>query len=366
MIYTASTQTIAWFKNLHQADNLEIAPPYQRRPVWALRQKSQLIESILLALPIPEIYVHTTTSADGETHYAVVDGQQRIRAILEFIGIDRDEPDFNGFALEQLDNSASPWKDKRLEDLTPEQKQQFYGYKLSVRVLEGATDAEVREMFRRLNKYLTKLNEQELRNAIYSGPFVTFVNDLADDDYWAENRLVSPALIRRMKDIEFVSELVVGIIDGPQGSSVLDDYYLQYETYQDEFPRQRDVKRLFDKTKAAIQAVLPEIKDTRWRNRTDFYSLFVASAHLLREHLLPQVQIAHLRTTLNRFANGVDQKIGDDAANVSATIAQYARASVKGSNEKSRRAARHEALLATMQGHFRRLAGSRLRRLALR
>ncbi len=334
------------------ADNLEIKPPYQRRPVWALRQKSQLIESMLLELPIPEIYVHTTTSPDGETHYAVVDGQQRIRAILQFIGIDRDEQDFNAFALEPLENPDSPWKDKRLEDLTPEQKALFYSYKLSVRVLEDATDSEVREMFKRLNKYLTKLNDQELRNAIYSGPFVTFVNDLADDDYWAENRLVSPALIRRMKDIEFVSELVIGTIDGPQGSVVLDEYYLQYETYQDEFPRQREIKRLFDKTLRTIQTVLPEIKDTRWQNRTDFYSLFVATAHLLRENNLPQAQFARLRNTLAEFARRVDLRIADEAVAVPENIAEYARAVEKGSNEKSRRAARHEALLTSVQRHF--------------
>jgi hypothetical protein len=350
--YTSSTQTIAWFKNLYIDDNLEIKPPYQRRPVWALRQKSQLIESLLLELPIPEIYVHTTTSPDGETHYAVVDGQQRIRAILQFIGIDKDETDFNQFALEQLENVQSPWRDKKLEDFTPQQKQNFYAYKLSVRVLEAATESEVREMFKRLNKYLTKLNEQELRNAIYSGPFVTFVNALADDDYWAENRLVSPALIRRMKDIEFVSELVIGAIDGPQGSNALDEYYLQYETYDEEFPGQRDIKRLFDRTLRTVQTLTPDIKNTRWKNRTDFYSLFVAIAHLLRTHNLSQNQVAPLKRAVTDFARHVDAAIENPAAAVPANAREYARAAEKGSSEKSRRAARHAALLDSIQGHF--------------
>src|SRR5260370_4962904 len=116
-----------------------------------------------------------------------------------------------------------------------------------------------------------------------------------------------------MKDIEFVSELVIGTIDGPQGSVVLDEYYLQYETYQDEFPRQREIKRLFDKTLRTIQTVLPEIKDTRWQNRTDFYSLFVATAHLLRQNNLPQAQFARLRNTLAEFARRVDLRIADEA-----------------------------------------------------
>ena len=83
MKYDASQQTLGWFKERYLEGNLEIRPPYQRRPVWSVRQKSNLIESILLKLPVPEIYIHTETSADGKTTYAVVDGQQRVRSILQ-------------------------------------------------------------------------------------------------------------------------------------------------------------------------------------------------------------------------------------------------------------------------------------------
>src|SRR5207245_1440160 len=103
------------------------------------------------------------------------------------------------------------------------------------------SDDEVRDMFRRLNKYLTPLKPQELRNATYSGPFAVLVQKLADDKYWAEKGIVSPALIRRQNDVEFVSELMIGVLHGPQGggAAVIDQYYSQYEDFEDEFPGQK-------------------------------------------------------------------------------------------------------------------------------
>jgi hypothetical protein len=146
MNYNSSEQTIGWFKDRYLEGNLEIKPPYQRRPVWAPRQKSNLVESILLGLPVPEIYIHSTTSAEGATHYAVVDGQQRVRSVLQFVGIDKEEgeKEFNGFPLEGLQEDSA-WRNTTFADLAPKKREKFFGYKLSVRFLTEATDEDVRE-----------------------------------------------------------------------------------------------------------------------------------------------------------------------------------------------------------------------------
>ena len=355
MEYNSSEQTIGWFKDRYLEGNLEIKPPYQRRPVWAPRQKSNLVESILLCLPVPEIYIHSTTSSEGATNYAVVDGQQRIRSVLQFVGIDREEgeKEFNGFSLEGLEE-GSQWRNTTFADLTPKKREKFYGYKLSVRFLSAATDADVRDMFRRLNKFLTKLSDQELRNAIYSGPFIQLSNSLADDDYWAENGIVSPAIIRRMKDIEFISELVIGLMDGPQGGGgqVIDDYYRQMEAYEDEFPDQKQVKRLYDRTLSAMQSIFPEIKRTRWRNRTDFYSLFVAIGSILSEG--PKTYKAEkVSGVLMDFAKQVNERMSNEEATVSNDVGEYTAAVKRGSSDKSRRAVRHKALLKTVSPMFK-------------
>jgi hypothetical protein len=354
MNYNSSEQTVGWIKDRYLEGTLEIKPPYQRRPVWAPRQKSNLVESILLGLPVPEIYIHTTTTEEGASNYAVVDGQQRVRSLLQFIGVEKEEEEteFNGFALEYLDEE-SPWRNITLDELTPTQKKSLFGYKLGVRFLTDATDGEVRDMFKRLNKYLTKLSDQELRNAIYSGPFVQLVTTLADDDYWAENALVSPAIIRRMKDIEFISELVIGLMNGPQGGSgqIIDEYYRQFEIYEDEFPNQKQVKRLYDRTLTAIQSILPEIKETRWRNRTDFYSLFVVLGSILGRGGM-SYNAARVRKSLLDFATQVDRRLKDDKARTSKAPTEYVLSVQKGSSDKSRRGARHEALISVLEPFF--------------
>lgn len=104
MRFGPSPQLISWFRDRYLDGSLTIKPPYQRRPVWAMKQRCYLIESILLGFPVPEIYVQSTTTADGTSSFAIVDGQQRIRAILQFIGAESDpqEEDFNKFILDKL------------------------------------------------------------------------------------------------------------------------------------------------------------------------------------------------------------------------------------------------------------------------
>ena len=326
MDYNSSEQTIGWFKDRYLEGNLEIKPPYQRRPVWAPRQKSNLVESILLALPVPEIYIHSTTSAEGVTHYAVVDGQQRIRSVLQFVGIDKEEgeKEFNGFSLEGSQED-SEWRNTTFADLAPKKREKFFGTSFRSAFYRKQLMRTFRNMFRRLNKFVTKLSDQELRNAIYSGPFIQLSNLLADDDYWSENRVVSPAIIRRMKDIEFISELLIGLMDGPQGGGgqVIDDYYRHMEAYEDEFPDQKQVKRLYDRTLSAVESIFPEIKKVRWRNRTDFYSLFVANLAPILGEELKSYNKEKVRSALTGFAEQVNERMSDEDAKVSNEAAEY-------------------------------------------
>jgi len=352
----ASTQyPISWLKEQYANGRLEIRPSYQRKPVWTARQKSYLIESILLELPVPEIYIQMTTTPDGTATYAVVDGQQRVRTVLQFIGSeqDPDEQEHNKFSLDKLP-AESRWRNMAFAEFSDEMKRKFYEYKFVVRYLTTDDDNDVRDMFTRLNKYLTPLNPQELRNATYSGPFAKLVEKLADVDYWAENRIVSVAQIRRMKDLEFVSNLVIGVLHGPQGgaSKVVDDYYQRHEDYDDEFPEQRRTNELFTKTLKTVQGLIPEIKGCRWGNMTDFYTLFVAIASQLRTKSLPQKRFTAVVEALGDFETQVDRRLSDETAKVSENAINYVRAVEKGANDKKRRADRQEALLGIIGQFF--------------
>jgi hypothetical protein len=356
MDYDSSVQTLSWFHDRYREGTLSISPPFQRKPVWAARQKCYLIESILSDLPVPEVFIQQKTTPDGKTYFTIVDGQQRIRTVLQFIGseIDEGEIQYNKFTLDKL-APESVWRDRSFSDLSDDEKRRFFGYRFVLRYLNTDVDEEVRDMFRRLNQFLTPLKPQELRNATYAGPFVKLVLQLADDEYWAENKIVTSASIRRMGDVEFVSELLIGVMHGPQGgsSTIIDDYYRQYEDYDDEFPSQRKAQKLFKDTLHTIQLVIPEIKNTRWGNKTDFYSLFVATAQTLKAGQLHRSKISKLREALCQFADKVDRRLSDDIARVGKPAIEYVSAVEKGANDKPRRAVRHAILLDLVHPFFK-------------
>jgi|ERR1700687_136641 len=354
MKHTSRPQSIAWFQDHYKAGRLELRPPFQRKPVWKDKQRSSLIESILMNIPIPEVYIQVTQTDDGSELFGVVDGQQRLRTILQFVGIeqeeDQEEENNNLFALEALP-ITSIYKDQTFAEVAGEQRKQFFQYEICVRFLYTEQVSEVEDVFKRLNKFTLPLKAQELRNATYHGPFARLSEQLADEEYWAVNRIVSPAAIRRMADIEMMSDLLIGLIHGPQGGSakVIDQYYEMYEPYEDEFPEQGRIKRLFDKTLETIKRLFPKISDTsRWGNRADYYSLFVALGNLLVEHNLPTTSEKRLAKKLVEFATEVDQRLENPNANTSVASQNYARAIEKGSNDKARRMDRHEALVETV------------------
>lgn len=350
MKHTSRAQSISWFQDHYKGGRLAIRPPFQRKPVWADKQRCALIESILMDIPIPEVYVQVTQADDGSEEFGIVDGQQRLRTILQFVGVehakDQEGEDHNAFSLEVLPQT-SPFKDKTFTDITGVARKNFFQYEICVRFLYTDDRKAVEDVFKRLNKFTMPLKAQELRNATYHGPFAKLSEQLADDEYWAVNRIVSPAAIRRMADIEMMSDLLIGLLHGAQGGSakIIDEYYEMYEQFEDEFPEQNRVKRAFTKTLDMIKRLFPDIADVpRWGNRADFYTMFVVLGNLPpNQALLPNAD-KRLREKLVKFALEVDRSLEDPTAKTSGLAKKYARAIEKGSNDKARRADRHEAL----------------------
>lgn len=355
MRWKATDQSIGWFRDIATGGTLTIAPPYQRRPVWRLKERCYLIESILLGFPIPEIYVHRTSTPKGKTLYAVVDGQQRIRTLLKFMGLDQEDPEDNNFALSTLEET-SPWYGYTFERLTDEQKVVFSDYSLAVRFIDTKDDGEVREMFVRLNRYLASLKGQELRNAWFKGPFIELSMRLADaDDYLVREGVVTTATVRRMGDIELVGELLAACMFGPQDGSrgKIDALYRDMEQYETEIPAQAQIVDRYRTTLGIIQQIFPDLRNTRrWSNRHDFYSLFTAITHYLREGKAFNGNTPEAAVALESFAESVNKYIEDDSAKVTRSARDYARAIQKGPSAKARRAIRHQELLKVLEPFF--------------
>ncbi len=160
-------RSVVWFKKTFDGGDLVIKPPFQRNPVWSMRQNSSLIDTILLEYPIPELYMQEVTDAEGNQKHLLVDGQQRIRAVLAFLAGD--------FALE--DESPS-WAGLAFEDLSVHDRKRVFEYNFVVRLLPEMPDDEVRAIFQRVNKNTTVLNGQELRHATYWGPFIKLMEEI--------------------------------------------------------------------------------------------------------------------------------------------------------------------------------------------
>ncbi len=153
---------------------LNLQPKFQREYVWALKPElpSRLIESLLLGIPIPPIYFGKDTNERLE----VIDGQQRLTSLMSFVS--------GKFALQKL-NSMQSLNHKFFKDLTSPQQEKILGAKIRSIVIDTGDNTNLRyEVFERLNRGSMQLNEQELRNCVYRGPFNDLLTELERDKDW--------------------------------------------------------------------------------------------------------------------------------------------------------------------------------------
>ena len=166
---------------------LILNPDFQRKDVWKGKQRSELIESILMGIPIPIMYLFET--ADGRKQ--VVDGRQRITSIFDFLN--------NKFPLRDL-KILHDLNGSRFSDLDKKLQGIFEDYQLHVYVIQPPTPERVKyDIFDRVNRGGTRLNNQEMRNALYGGKATELLKELSESDAFlkATERGVSPT---RMKD----------------------------------------------------------------------------------------------------------------------------------------------------------------------
>ena len=234
-------------------------------------------------------------------------------------------------------------------------KKKFYGYQFVVRYLHTDNDDEVRDMFRRLESVSCCTEAPRAAKCDLHRSFVRLTLTLADNKYRAENRIVTAAGIRRMNDVEYVSELLIGLLHGPQGggAAIIDEYYKQYEDYRRRVPDQKRTARLFEQTLTSVQEVLPNIKETRWSNKTDFYTLFIALGSLFRSSDLISGKGKAAQKALSSFETGVNSRLANDQYKANEDVVWYLQAIEKGANDKKRRADRHDVMVKLLTPFFR-------------
>lgn len=261
--------------NFHRDKSLNISPWYQRRSVWSEPQKAYLINTIFENKPVPSLYVRHQIDVDAEKSIKeVVDGQQRIRTILSY----KDD----AFAARHPDHK----KKVRYSELTKSQREAFVATKLSVGYLIGAEDQDVIEIFGRINSISKTLNPQEKRNALYSGEFKQFTLTQAADrlPFWRATDIFTANEISRMQEVQFVSDLVINMINGLSDfdAKAIDRYYKDRD---EDFAEVDDIRERMEKLFSRLVTIPAEaFKDTIFRQYQLAFSLMVVVDRLREQH----------------------------------------------------------------------------------
>ncbi len=235
LLFNRNTKTVKEIYDDFNGGKLVIDLSYQRRKVWMPQDKIRLIETILLELIIPEVFFWPA-EIDADTGAMVthiVDGQQRICALVEFISGD--------FTLETKyllnDIIIQHCGNKNFNELSSDYKNKLWLYKLSVVDIDRTFDKlAITQMFYRLNLTNYSLNPQEKRNSKVSC-FGDMAEALSKLDFWKLYRVFSSADARRMKDVEYCCSIYIlsneGIVDQTNDKKI-NDYYDDYAELFDE------------------------------------------------------------------------------------------------------------------------------------
>lgn len=339
-----SHQNLAWFVEQNESGSLELRPGFQRRPVWTDEEKAFLIDSVLRGYPIPEVYVQSLDDGTKQA-VAVVDGQQRLRACLEFMA--NEFPcTFDVNKLNPLHSLAdTPWFGKKFSQLEDDERLRIRKYKLIVRDLEDADESQVRHLFHRLNQSNVALNSQELRYSIYQGGLLSAVEALVKHRAWDHIRMFTKLQQRRMLDSEYISELVIGHLHFPQNKK--DDMDEYYRRYANDLPGSDKILQTFDDCLGALIDAFPKahMDGTRWYRKSDFYTLLLA----MTRGKIPLVDgsISHLKDRLVEFSDLVSSPPRDGEPDA---VSTYREAVERAATDRGRRVRREEALLAFLAG----------------
>jgi Protein of unknown function DUF262 len=231
--------SIGELTNLYRENELIIRPEFQRFFRWSDVQKSNLVESLLLGIPLPSIFVAQTEEGKWE----LVDGLQRISTILQLQG-------------ELKDETGNPWRplllqptkylsalggrrwidDDASKSLSDAQRLDIKRAKIDIKIIQRESSPQTKyDLFQRLNSYGSRLTAQELRSALLvavSPEFFSWIEGLANNQDFKESVLLSDRLLDERYDLELVLRFLI-LHDWPESdlnlsklrdfSQVLDD-----------------------------------------------------------------------------------------------------------------------------------------------
>ncbi|MBL0035364.1 MAG: DUF262 domain-containing protein [Flavobacteriales bacterium] len=255
-------------RTFYEGGFLKLSPRLQRQSVWAERDRTKLIDSIIQNYPLPAIFLYARKDK-GDVVYDVIDGKQRIESVLMFMGVLRGrfkaKVQLPGAeAVEAVDWNLLKRRNVHL----------IHAYQIPVIEVDGDL-GEIIDIFIRINSTGKALTPQEKRSAkYYSSALLKTAAALARkyERYFIQNKILSPSQISRMKSIELICELMLTLVQGD---------VLNKKTALDRVmaTSSLDARNLAKGKKLVVSALnrvarmFPQLHTTRLRQVTDFYTL---------------------------------------------------------------------------------------------
>jgi hypothetical protein len=197
--------------SLYEGGDLDIHPEFQRFYRWSDRQKSRLIESLLLGIPIPSLFINQRQDAVWD----VIDGLQRLSTIFEFVGVLRDEdgellPGSELVGTDNLESLAGKYwgPDQGADYLTATQQRIIKRTALDLKIVKRESDPKAQlDLFERLNTGGSQLSDQELRNSLLilvDRTFYQWLLDLQKNQDFQTTIAASDKAIQEQYDLELI------------------------------------------------------------------------------------------------------------------------------------------------------------------
>lgn len=257
-----------------------VVPAFQRKYVWTTRQASRFVESLLLGLPVPGIFL----SKEPESGVLlIIDGQQRLRTLGAFYsGILRGK----AFALREV---QPQFEGKTYKTLTKEERTRLDDSIIHATVVRQdhptQDQSSIYHVFERLNTGGTNLQPQEIRACIFHGKFENLLRDLDENKAWRE---VYGAPSARMKDQELILRFSALLFDGDKYARPMKEFMNMFMGANRDLKHvaERELRAAFEPTIAIIRDALGRtaFRPERALNAAVFDAVMVAVAELLRVH----------------------------------------------------------------------------------
>jgi uncharacterized protein with ParB-like and HNH nuclease domain len=311
---------------------------YQRGVIWSPEKKSFLIDSILKNYPIPPIFLRMIIDKDsGDTKYDVIDGKQRLTAIKEFINGDISLPDdFSDDILGNSELNGATFKDL---DRFDKYKKQFWRYRIPIIFIETDEEGIIKNIFDRLNRNGEPLLPQELRNAKYGGSkLYKIINQITENNPW-KTMLDEILETDRMEDKEFISELVMVLLEKQIASYTKETLDRFYEKWQDTVHEK--IVEEFKEIIEYIDKLNLDYKDFRINKVSHLYAIWCVAYFAVKKH----IDVKEISGCLNNFYDKLKNKDFDGVTS------EYKRSMSSATKSKSSREKRVKAILEYLANH---------------